>query len=327
MGILGNVSFLITAVISCLMVIEGHLSIGSIQACLLYSRQLLRPLTEMGMLVSQIQGGLACADRIRELADVPPETDAGTLALTNADIHGEICFDNLKFSYIRDRKVLDGLSLTIHPRESVAIVGSTGAGKTTLINLLLRFYDPDSGCILLDGIDIRDLPRRRLYGAIAVILQDGSIMTSRIADNIAYGRPSADDEEIKKAAEIVHADTFIQQLPEKYNSVIGQDDSLISAGQRQLICLARVPLMNPKIMILDEATSSVDAHTESLVQKAILELRKDRTCIVIAHRLNTIRNMDRIIVLDQGHIVEEGTHDSLMSLRGKYFTLYNTISL
>ena len=324
MGVLGNISFLATAIISCMMVIEGRLSIGSIQACLLYSRQLLKPLTEMSMLISQIQGGLACADRIRELDSVPPETDEGTSTLTKAGIQGEVCFDNLEFSYIRGRKVLDGLTLTVHPRESIALVGATGSGKTTLMNLLLRFYDPDSGRILLDGTDIRDLPRRRLYSAVAVILQDGSIMTAPISKNIAYGCPSADEAEIQEAAGLVHADAFIRQLPEGYDTVTGQEETLLSAGQRQLICLARIPLMDPKILILDEATSSVDAYTERQVQQALLELRKDRTCIVIAHRLNTIRNMDRIVVLDDGRIVEEGTHDSLMALHGRYFNLYQS---
>ena len=324
MGVLGNISFLATAIISCMMVIEGRLSIGSIQACLLYSRQLLKPLTEMSMLISQIQGGLACADRIRELDSVPPETDEGTSTLTKVGIQGEVCFDNLEFSYIRGRNVLDGLTLTVHPRESIALVGATGSGKTTLMNLLLRFYDPDSGRILLDGIDIRDLPRRRLYSAVAVILQDGSIMTAPISENIAYGYPSADEAEIQEAAGLVHADAFIRQLPEGYDTVTGQEETLLSAGQRQLICLARIPLMDPKILILDEATSSVDAYTERQVQQALLELRKDRTCIVIAHRLNTIRNMDRIVVLDDGRIVEEGTHDSLMALHGRYFNLYQS---
>lgn len=321
MSVLGNFSFLATAVISCLMVIQGRLSIGGVQSCLLYARHLLKPMTEMGMLFSQMQGGLACTERIWELDSVPPEPDAGSHGLTKAEIQGGITFDGIDFSYIRGKKVIDGLSLTIRPQETVAIVGVTGVGKTTLINLLLRFYEPDSGQILLDGVPITDLPRSRLYSAISVILQDGSLMSGSVAENIAYGQPAATKEEIQKAAELVQADNFIRQLPEQYDTEIGQEDSCLSAGQRQLIGLARIPLMNPKILILDEATSSVDTHTEQLVQETLLTLREGRTCIVIAHRLNTIRNADRIVVIDQGRIAEEGTHEELIRKKGKYYEL------
>ena len=321
MSVLGNFSFLTTAVISCLMVIRGQLSIGGVQACLLYARHLLKPMTEMGMLFSQVQGGLACTERIRELDAVLPEPDAGTHALAKADMEGGITFEEIDFSYIRGKKVIDGLSLAIRPRETVAIVGATGVGKTTLINLLLRFYEPDGGRILLDGVPITGIPRERLYSAVSVILQDGSLMSGTVAENIAYGQPAATAEEIRKAAELVQADAFIRQLPEQYDTVISQEDSVLSAGQRQLIGLARIPLMNPKILILDEATSSVDTHTEQQVQETLLKLREGRTCIVIAHRLNTIRNADRIVVIDQGRVAEEGTHEELMRRKGKYFEL------
>ena len=296
--------------------------IGAVQACLLYARQLLRPLTEMGMLLSQAQGGLACAERVRELADTPAEADAGQAALTGPQVRGEIRFDHVTFSYIRGKPVLRDFTLHIRPRETVAIVGATGVGKTTLINLLLRFYEPDAGRVTLDGIDLADLPRRRLYRSIGVLLQEGSILSGTVRHNIAYGHEEATEEEIEAAAALVRADSFIRQTPEGYDTRLSAGSSGLSAGQRQLICLARVPLMNPRVLVLDEATSSVDAHTEEAVQHALRQVRADRTCILIAHRLNTVRDADRIIVLSDGGIAEEGTHEELLRRGGLYARMW-----
>ena len=218
--------------------------------------------------------------------------------------------------------MLNHLSLTVFPEETVAIVGETGVGKTTLLNLLLRYYAPDEGQIRIDGTNIQDIPRRKLYRAMAVILQDGSMVTDTIRANISYGNPSASLSEIQDAAAQVHADPFIQRLPEGYQTQVSEERQILSSGERQLICLARIPLMNPRVLILDEATSSVDAHTEQIVQKPLRKIRKGRTCIIIAHRLNTIRDVDRIVVLDHGEIVEDGSHETLMKNKGKYYQLY-----
>ena len=322
MNVLGNASFIVTAVFGGIQVMGGAMTIGAVQACLLYARQLLRPLTEMGMLLSQAQGGLACAERVRELADTPAEADAGQAALTGPQVRGEIRFDHVTFSYIRGKPVLRDFTLHIRPRETVAIVGATGVGKTTLINLLLRFYEPDAGRVTLDGIDLADLPRRRLYRSIGVLLQEGSILSGTVRHNIAYGHEEATEEEIEAAAALVRADSFIRQTPEGYDTRLSAGSSGLSAGQRQLICLARVPLMNPRVLVLDEATSSVDAHTEEAVQHALRQVRADRTCILIAHRLNTVRDADRIIVLSDGGIAEEGTHEELLRRGGLYARMW-----
>ena len=273
---------------------------------------------------SSILTALAGAERIFDILDTPDEVDEGKSDITPADIHGDIDFEHIDFSYVEGERVLKDLSLSVKPGQKIAIVGATGSGKTTIVNLLTRFYELDGGRITIDGTDITEIPKATLRRAIAIVLQDTVLFSDTIRSNIKYGRLDATDDEMKRAAATARADTFIERLPDGYDTVLAESGSNLSEGQRQLLAIARAVLADPKILILDEATSSVDTRTEMHIQKAMAELMKNRTSLIIAHRLSTIRNADVIVVLSHGEIVETGNHDELLARGGEYSKLYES---
>jgi ATP-binding cassette subfamily B protein len=279
------------------------------------------PLTQVASMANLLQSGVASAERVFELLDAPEEP-ADALGQPSADRHGEVRFEHVAFSYDPSKPLIRDLSLVAEPGQTVAIVGPTGAGKTTLVNLIMRFYDTQAGRITLDGDDITSIPRAALRGRIGMVLQDTWLFEGTIRENIAYGKPGATEEEILAAARTSFVDRFVHSLPEGYETTVDEDGSNLSSGERQLVTIARAFLADPDLLILDEATSSVDTRTELLVQHAMSALRTDRTSFVIAHRLSTIRDADLILVMEHGDIVEQGTHDSLLHADGAYARLY-----
>ena len=323
MMVLSNINYVLIAVVGGLRVASGNLSIGDIQAFIQYSRQFTQPINQLASMFNTFQSGIASAERVFELLDAEEQSPDRVDAPRVVAPKGRVEFSDVSFSYVKGESLITGLSLVAEPGETIAIVGPTGAGKTTLVNLLMRFYELDSGVITLDGIDIASMRRDDLRSDIGMVLQDTWLFSGTIRDNIAYGNLDATPEEIVAAARATHVDHFVRAMPDGYDTVLDDDASNLSAGEKQLLTIARAFLADPTILILDEATSSVDTRTEVLIQQAMHALRSNRTSFVIAHRLSTIRDADTILVMNDGRIVEQGDHERLLAAGGAYADLYN----
>lgn len=321
-NIINNLNYLIVAAFGGYFTMTGIISVGDIQAIIQYSRQFSQPINQIANQYAEILTAIAGAERVFAILDTPDEVDNGTKRLSENNLRGQIEFKNIDFAYTPDKPVLKNLNLTVKPGQKVAIVGATGSGKTTIVNLLTRFYDIDSGEVLLDGVDIRDIPKKDLRGAIGIVLQDTVLFSDTIARNIRYGRLDATDEEMHHAARMSNSARFIDRLPDGYETVLTQSGGNLSQGQRQLLAISRAVLADPKILILDEATSNVDTRTEMHIQQAMVALMKNRTSLIIAHRLSTIRDADVIVVIKDGQVAEAGDHDTLIAQGGEYYTLY-----
>ncbi|ALT80722.1 ABC transporter ATP-binding protein [Streptococcus macedonicus] len=318
-----DMAYLIVAVLGALQVLSGNLTIGNMQAFVQYAWQVSQPVQTITQLASILQSAKSSLERIFEVLDEPEEVDYVTEHLTH-DLTGQVSFEDVSFQYVADKPLIQNFNLDVKPGEMVAIVGPTGAGKTTLINLLMRFYDVTSGSIKIDGHDIRNLSRQEYRKQFGMVLQDAWLYEASIKENIRFGNLDATDEEVVEAAKAANVDHFIRTLPGGYNMEINQESSNISLGQKQLLTIARALLADPKILILDEATSSVDTRLELLIQKAMAKLMEGRTSFVIAHRLSTIQEADKILVLNNGQIIEQGNHESLLAAKGFYYDLYNS---
>lgn len=307
-----------------LFAVKGAISVGGLTCFLSYANQYTKPFNEISGVVAELQNALACAERLFELVEQPPQSPDKADAVTLTDAKGNVAMQNVAFSYVKDRELIKNLNLNVKAGSRIAIVGPTGCGKTTLINLLMRFYDVDGGMIAVDGIDINDITRSSLRRSYGMVLQDTWLKDGTVRENIAMGKPDATDEEIIAAAKASHAHSFIKRMPQGYDTVISDENSGLSQGQKQLLCIARVMLCLPPMLILDEATSSIDTRTEIKIQQAFSRMMQGRTSFVVAHRLSTIKNSDLILVMKDGSIIEQGTHAELMEQNGFYAALYNS---
>ena len=321
---INNIGYVLICVVGGIFVTQRSMQIGDIQAFIQYSRQFTQPILQTASIANIIQSTVASAERVFELLDeleeIPDRTEAKVLEFPK----GEVNFQNVKFGYKEDATIIENLNIGVKQGQTIAIVGPTGAGKTTLVNLLMRFYEINDGKITVDGVDIRDIKRGDLRSIFGMVLQDTWLFNGTIRDNIAYGREGANEEEIIRAAKASHADHFIRTLPDGYNTLLNEEASNISQGQKQLLTIARAILADPAILILDEATSSVDTRTEVFIQKAMIALMKGRTSFVIAHRLSTIRDAGLILVMNNGNVIEKGSHNELLAKEGFYADLYNS---
>ncbi|MGW4892110.1 ABC transporter ATP-binding protein [Kitasatospora sp. NPDC004240] len=322
MMLIGNLNYVAVAVVGGLRVASGALSIGDVQAFIQYSRQFSQPLTQVASMANLVQSGVASAERVFELLDAAEQSPEPAMPERPDQVRGRVSFQDVAFRYDPDKPLIDGLSLKVEPGQTVAIVGPTGAGKTTMVNLLMRFYEVSSGRITLDGVDVSAMAREELRSNIGMVLQDTWLFGGTIADNIAYGSAGATREQVVEAAKAAHVDRFVRTLPDGYDTVLDDEGTGVSAGEKQLITIARAFLSQPSILVLDEATSSVDTRTEVLIQRAMARLRTGRTSFVIAHRLSTIRDADVILVMENGSIVEQGSHQELIAAGGAYARLY-----
>lgn len=324
MNVVNNLNYLLVAAFGGYFCLTGMLSVGNIQSILQYSRQFSMPISQIANQYATLLTAIAGAERVFAILDSPSEPDEGTSDITVDEICGNLEFSSVDFSYKEGEPVLKNLNFSVKAGQKIAIVGATGSGKTTIVNLLTRFYDIDGGSISVDGVDLYDIPKKTLRSSIAIVLQDTVLFSDTIGNNIRYGRLDATDEEIKAAAMTSNAHRFVSRLPEGYNTQLSESGSNISQGQRQLLSIARAVLANPKILILDEATSSVDTRTEMHIQEAMLNLMRGRTSLIIAHRLSTIRDADCILVIKDGQVAESGNHEELLAHGGEYYNLYQT---
>lgn len=318
-----SVVYTAVGIIGAFLTISGKLTVGQLTCFLSYANQYTKPFNEISNVITELQNALACAGRVFELMDEKTETAETSDSVVLSDAKGDISIENVDFSYVPEKELIKNLNLKVKSGMRVAIVGPTGCGKSTLINLLMRFYDVNSGCIKVDGTDIRHMTRKSLRESYGMVLQETWLKSGTIKENIAYGNPDATDEEIIEAAKKAHAHSFIKRLPDGYDTVITEDGGNLSQGQKQLLCITRVMLLLPPMLILDEATSSIDTMTEIRIQKAFNKMMKGRTSFIVAHRLSTIKEADIILVMKDGHIIEQGSHKELLKRQGFYYTLYN----